>query len=112
MSTGYVHPLGAYVAHACAGAADGPGPQYVAVTSWTHGMFRGDSGRFAVPKCADVIVYLDSDRPDELRVPALRIAATVVPGKTAKLEFYAPPGTYPVLLRRHQVVVLRVVVGR
>jgi hypothetical protein len=40
----------------------------------------------------------------------LKIAAKVLPGKTAKLEFYAPEGTYPVRLRRNKVELIRVVV--
>ena len=111
VSKGYVHPLGAYVAPECSSAAERSGPQYVAVTSWTNGKLLGDSGRFAVPSCADVIVYLDSDKADELRIPALRISAKVTPGKTAKLEFYAPRGTYRVVLNRNKVEILRVVVA-
>jgi hypothetical protein len=111
VSTGYVHPLGAYVAPECSILAENRGPQYVAVTSWAAGRLAGDSGRFVVPKCANVIVYLDSDKPDELRVPSLRISTKVARGKTAKLEFYAPPGAHAVRLHRNEVEVLRVVVS-
>jgi hypothetical protein len=82
----------------------------VAVTSWAKGKLTGNTGRFAVPDCANVIVYVEADKPDEVRIPALRIAANVVPGKTAKLEFYAPKGTYPVRLRRNKVELIRIVV--
>ena len=110
-STGDVHPLGAYVAPGCSGAADGRGPQYVVVTNWLKGKLTGNSGRFAVPSCANVIVYLDSDKADVLRVEGLGIATAVKPGTTAQLEFYAPAGTYPVTLRRHGVEVVRVLVA-
>jgi hypothetical protein len=107
---GYVHPLGAYVAPGCSSAAEERTPQYVVVTNWVKGKITGNSGRFTVPKCANVIVYVESDKADELRIEALRIAARVTPGKTAQLEFYAPEGTYPVLLRRSKVELVRVVV--
>jgi hypothetical protein len=108
--TGYVRPLGAYVAPGCSSASEERAAQYVAVTSWTKGKLTGNTGRFTVPKCANVILYIEADKPDEVRMPQLRIAANVVPGKTAKLEFYAPEGTYPVRLRRNKVELIRVVV--
>jgi hypothetical protein len=107
---GYVHPLGAYVAPGCSSASEERAAQYVAVTSWEKGKLTGNTGRFTVPKCANVILYVDADKPDEVRMPGLKIAAKVLPGKTAKLEFYAPEGTYPVRLRQHKVELIRVVV--
>jgi hypothetical protein len=109
---GYVHPIGAYVAPGCSQATENRQPQYVAVTNWTNGRITGNSGRFSVPDCANVIVYVDSDKADELRIAELGIAAKVTPGRTAMLEFYAPHGTYPVRLHRHRVELLRVVVGK
>jgi hypothetical protein len=110
--TTYVRPIGAYVAPSCSSASEQRSPQYVAVSGWVKGRITGNAGRFAVPECANVIVYVDSDRADELRVPALRIAAKVLPGKPAKLEFYAPAGTYPVRLHRNKIELLRVVVEK
>jgi hypothetical protein len=107
---GYVHPIGAYVAPGCASASERRAAQYVAVTSWKEGRLAGNTGRFTVPNCADVILYVEADERDEVRVQALRIAAGVTPGKTANLEFYAPAGTYPVRLHRNRVELLRVVV--
>jgi hypothetical protein len=109
---GYVHPLGAYVAPGCSSASEERTPQYVVVSNWKEGRITGNSGRFAVPRCANVILYVEADKPDELRIPALRIAAKVRPGVTAKLEFYAPEGTYPVRLHRNKVELVKVVVEK
>jgi len=111
-STGDVRPVGAYVAPGCSGAADQRGPQYVVVTNWMKGRLTGNSGNFTVPSCANVIVYLDSDKADVLRVAGLGIATPVKPGTTAQLEFYAPPGSYPVTLRKHRVEVVHVIVEK
>ena len=108
----WIRPIGAYESPGCGGAGEKRGPQYVVVSTYDKGRLTGNTGDFTgVPKCGDVIVYVDSDRPDEVRVPALRIAAAVKPGKTAKLEFYAPSGTYDVRLRRADRSLVRVVVG-
>jgi hypothetical protein len=109
--TGYVHPIGAYVAPGCSSASEERAAQYVAVTSWKDGRLTGNTGSFKVPECADVILYVEADKPDEVRMPKLRIAARVTPGKTAKLEFYAPEGTYPVRLHRNKVELIRIVAG-
>ena len=107
-----MRPIGAYESPGCGGAGDKRGPQYVVVTTFRGGTLTGNTGDFSgVPKCGDVILYVDSDKPDEVRVPALHIAAAVRPGKTAKLEFYAPSGTYDVRLRRAGRSLVRVVVG-
>jgi hypothetical protein len=108
----WVHPIGAYESPGCGGAAEKRGPQYVVVTALHAGKLTGNTGVFTgVPKCGDVILYVDSDKADEVRVPALRIATSVKPGKTAKLEFLAPSGTYDVRLRREGLSLVRVVVG-
>jgi hypothetical protein len=106
---GWVHPVGAYVTPDCSSAAEQAGPQYVLVSSWQKGRLTGNTGRFTgVPNCGDVIVYVDTDTPDEVQVPQLRIAAKAAPGKTAKLEFYAPAGTYDMRLKRHRVELVKI----
>jgi hypothetical protein len=108
----WIRPIGAYESPGCGGAGDRRGPQYVVVATFENGKLTGNAGVFTgVPKCGNVIVYVDSDSADEVRIPALRIAAPVRPGKTAKLEFYAPSGTYDVRLRRAGRSLVRVVVG-
>jgi hypothetical protein len=107
----WVSPTGAYEAPGCSGAAEKRGPQYVIVTTFENGALTGNTGDFTgVPKCGNVLVYVDSDRMDDVRIPALRIQAKVRPGKTTKLEFYAPSGTYDVRLRRAGRSLVRVVV--
>jgi hypothetical protein len=107
----WVRPLGAFVAPGCSDAASRRGPQYVIVTSWVGGTLTGNTGRFTgVPGCGNVIVYVDTDRHDTIRVPELRIEAKVAPDETGKLEFYAPSGEYPVLLRNAGVQLVDVVV--
>jgi hypothetical protein len=110
--TSWVHPIGAYESPGCGGAAEKRGPQYVVVSALHAGKLTGNTGVFTgVPKCGDVILYVESDRADEVRIPALRIATSVRPGKTAKLEFFAPSGTYDVRLRRAGRSLVRIVVG-
>jgi hypothetical protein len=110
-TTDWVRPLGAYVAPGCSDAASERGPQYVVVTSWVGGKLTGNTGRFTgVPDCGNVIVYVDSDKHDAIRVPKLRIESKVAPGKTGKIEFYAPSGQYPVVLRNAKVQLVNVVV--
>jgi hypothetical protein len=107
----WVRPVGAYESAGCSGAGEKRGSQYVIVTTFENGTVTGNTGEFTgVPKCGDVIVYVDADKADEVRIPALRIAARVRPGKTAKLEFYAPAGTYDVRLRHAGRSLVRVVV--
>jgi hypothetical protein len=109
----WVHPIGAYESPGCGGAAEERGPQYVVVTTFAGGRLTGNTGDFTgVPKCGDVIVYVESDKADEVRIPALGIAAKVQPGKTSKLEFYAPSGTYDVRLKRAGRSLVRIVVGK
>ena len=111
-STGdWVRPLGAYVAPGCSDEAEKRGPQYVIVASYVGGRLTGNTGSFTgVPDCGNVIVYVEADKGDELRIPKLRIAATVKAGETGTLEFYAPSGTYTVVLQRANVQVVKVVV--
>ena len=107
----WVRPIGAYESPGCGGAGEARGPQYVVVTTFANGRLTGNIGRFTgVPKCGNVIVYVDSDTADDVRIPALGIAARVRPGKTAKLEFYAPSGTYDVRLHRAGRSLVRIVV--
>jgi hypothetical protein len=108
----WVHPIGAYESSGCGGAGEKRGPQYVIVTAVANGKLTGKTGEFTgVPKCGDVILYIESDKVDDVRIPALRIATGVRPRKTAKLEFFAPSGTYDVRLRRAGRSLVRVVVG-
>jgi len=110
-SEDWVQPLGAYVAEGCSDAASQRGPQYVIVTTWVGGKLTGNTGRFTgVPDCGNVIVYVDTDKRDTIRVPKLRIEANVAPGKTGKLEFYAPNGHYPVVLQKAKLQLVNVVV--
>jgi len=107
----WIRPVGAYVAPGCSDAAEKRGPQYVVVASYVGGRLTGNTGSFTgVPECGNVIVYVEADKGDELRIPKLRIAATVKAGETGTLEFYAPSGTYEVVLERAKVQIVKVVV--